>query len=72
VLLPFLGALVAVILGHVARGELRRAPPGTQEGEGMALAGLILGYAQLALLLVGFGVVLLVFLGIGMAAAVHH
>jgi hypothetical protein len=49
--LPFIGALVAVICGHVARGEIRRMPPGSVDGEGLAVAGLILGYAQLALCL---------------------
>ncbi len=49
VAMPFIGAIVAVICGHVARGEIRRAPAGSIEGEGMAIAGLILGYAHLAL-----------------------
>ena len=49
VAIPFIGAIVAVICGHVARGEIRRAPPGTIEGDGMAIAGLILGYAHLML-----------------------
>jgi hypothetical protein len=51
--LPVVGAVVAVICGHVARGEIRRMPVGTIEGDGMALAGLILGYAQLVLCLLG-------------------
>ncbi|HEX7731716.1 MAG TPA: DUF4190 domain-containing protein [Rhodanobacter sp.] len=46
---PFIGAIVAVVCGHLARGEIRRAPPGSTEGDGMAVAGLALGYAQLAL-----------------------
>ena len=65
--LPIIGALVAVICGHIARAEIRRMPPGTIEGDGMAIAGLILGYLQLVLglllvllfigiLLLGFGV----------------
>ena len=53
VVVPFIGALVAVICGHIARGEIRRMPAGTIEGDGMAIAGLILGYAQLALCLLG-------------------
>ncbi len=48
--LPFVGAIVAIVCGHVACGEIRRAPPGTIEGEGMAVAGLVLGYAHLALI----------------------
>lgn len=49
-MLPFVGALVAIICGHLARGEIRRAPPGTIDGDGMALTGLILGWAQLILM----------------------
>ena len=48
--LPFIGAVVAIICGHIARGEIRQAPPGTIEGEGLAIAGLILGYCHLALI----------------------
>jgi hypothetical protein len=65
--LPIIGALVAVICGHIARAEIRRMPPGTIEGDGMAIAGLILGYLQLVIglllvllfigiLVLGFGV----------------
>jgi hypothetical protein len=57
--LPVVGAVVAVICGHMARGEIRRMPAGTIEGDGMALAGLILGYAQLILCLL----VILLFIG---------
>lgn len=48
--IPFVGAIIAIVCGHVARGEIRRAPPGTQDGDGMAMAGLILGYLHLAFL----------------------
>lgn len=39
-LLPWLGSIVAVITGHMARKEVR-SNPDTIEGDGMALAGLI-------------------------------
>ena len=46
--LPFIGALVAIVCGHLARSEIRRAPAGTvTEGDGMAVAGLVLGYVHL-------------------------
>ena len=45
---PLLGAIVAVICGHLARAEIRRSPH-PLEGDGMAIAGLILGYLQIAL-----------------------
>ena len=47
-LLPFLGSLVAVVCGHMARGEIRRAQ-GALEGDGMAVAGLVLGYLVIGL-----------------------
>ena len=51
--LPFVGAIVAVITGHMARGEIRNAPAGTLEGDGMALVGLILGWVHLAIWIIG-------------------
>ncbi len=50
IVIPFIGALVAIICGHVALGEIRRAAPGSIDGEGMAIAGMILGYTHLALI----------------------
>jgi hypothetical protein len=48
-ILPVIGAIVAVVAGHMARSEIRAAN-GRVGGAGMAKAGLILGYAHLALL----------------------
>lgn len=67
-LLPLVGAIVAVVTGHVARAELRRAPPGTMDGDGMAVAGLVLGWANLALMVLGLFLVLFVFGGIAWLA----
>jgi hypothetical protein len=69
VLLPFIGAILAVILGHSARAEIRRAPPGTIEGDGMAVAGLILGWAHHAIFV---AIVLSVFLFLGGLAFFAH
>ncbi len=44
--LPIVGAVAAVVTGHMARGQIRRTGEG---GGGLALAGLILGYLHLAL-----------------------
>lgn len=46
--LPFLGAIVAVITGHIAQGEIKKSG-GMVTGKGMATAGLILGYLSIAL-----------------------
>ncbi|MHB1992720.1 DUF4190 domain-containing protein [Metallibacterium scheffleri] len=46
----FLLLILAIVFGHVARGKIRRAqPPGSIGGDGMALAGLIIGYIFLVL-----------------------
>jgi hypothetical protein len=45
VLLPFLAAIVAVIAGHMARGQIAREGG---DGDGLALAGLVLGYLNIA------------------------
>jgi hypothetical protein len=53
-------SLVAIITGHMARGQIRREPD-KYEGSGMATAGLVLGYLGLLLeILVGL-VFLLIF-----------
>jgi hypothetical protein len=72
VAIPFIGAVVAVICGHVARGEIRRAPPGTVDGDGMAVAGLILGYAHLVLFALLLFAFLTFFGGLAWFAAHWH
>jgi hypothetical protein len=47
-LLPFLAAIVAVITGHMAKNEIKKGN-GLVTGNGMATAGLVLGYIQLGL-----------------------
>ena len=47
-LLPFVAAVVAVITGHMAKNEIKKGN-GMITGNGMATAGLILGYVQLGL-----------------------
>ncbi len=49
ILLPLLGAIVAIITGHMARNEIMRSR-GTQSGEGLAVAGLILGYVNIVVM----------------------
>jgi hypothetical protein len=65
VLLPVIGAVGAVVCGHLARREIREAH-GALGGDGLAVGGLVLGYLHLALLILGL-VVVLVFFG-GLAA----
>lgn len=66
--LPFLGSLVAIVTGHMARAEIRRQPQAL-EGDGLALAGLILGWvAVIGAILVVVGFVLF-FGGLALFAA---
>lgn len=49
---PFIGSIVAVITGHMAKNEIK-ASAGTLDGDGLATVGLVLGYVSLGLALVG-------------------
>ena len=62
-LIPLLASIAAVITGHLALTQIRRNP--MLGGRGMAIAGLILGYAGVAFLIIGIliGVASLLFLG---------
>ena len=62
---PIVGAIVAVVLGHTARGQIRRTGEG---GSGFAVAGLVLGYAHLAV--VGLVILFWIVLFGGMAAMI--
>ena len=59
-ILPIIGSLLAVILGHVALSQIRRSS-GRQGGKGLAVAGLVLGY----LVLVGAMIALVLILVVG-------
>jgi hypothetical protein len=69
IMLPLIGALIAVVLGHSARSEIRRMPPGTIDGDGMALAGLILGWIHLAFFI---AIIAFIFLFLGGLAFFAH
>lgn len=58
-----LGGLAAVIAGHVAKGQIRGSG-GRMGGEGLATAGLVLGYLNLALAVLGGCLMILMFAGI--------
>lgn len=64
--LPFIGAIVAVITGHMALGQIKRTG---ETGRGFALTGTILGYVHLALAILT-GIVLLIIIVTGGLVAV--
>jgi Domain of unknown function (DUF4190)/Domain of unknown function (DUF1707) len=45
-IVPFFGGIPAVILGHVARGQIKQSG---ERGDGVAIAGLVLGYLWITL-----------------------
>jgi hypothetical protein len=51
IFLPIIGALIAVITGHMAKTQIR-ASAGRLTGSGLATAGLVLGYMQIILVVV--------------------
>ncbi|HEY5156832.1 MAG TPA: DUF4190 domain-containing protein [Anaerolineales bacterium] len=46
--LPFLGSLAAIIFGHIAKSEIKKSG-GMLAGNGLATAGLIMGYLSITL-----------------------
>jgi hypothetical protein len=62
-LLPWLGSLAAVVLGHMARAEIRRSG-GTLDGDGLAIAGLVLGWVMIAFSILAVLAVVLFFGGL--------
>ncbi len=57
-----IGAVLAIVFGFIARSQIKRSA-GMQRGGGMALAGIIIGFA---------GIVIGVVLAVVIVAVVHH
>ncbi|WP_424448056.1 DUF4190 domain-containing protein [Microbacterium arborescens] len=53
-ILPVIGSIAGVVMGHISLSQIKRT---NEKGRGMALAGLIVGYAGLVLAIVGIIVV---------------
>ncbi len=62
-LAPWIGSIVAIITGHMARSEIKRDPEGV-EGDGLAIAGLVLGWLMIALSILVILAVILFFGGL--------
>ena len=70
ILLPMIASIVAIVTGHMARAEIRRSA-GTVDGDGFAVAGLILGWMSMALALLAIVVLVLFFGGLAFLASQH-
>ena len=60
-------SLPAIICGHIGLAQIKKANP-PQEGKGMAIAGLIVGYLNMAVMIIGL-VIFLLFVGVAGFAA---
>jgi hypothetical protein len=49
----WLGSILALIFGYVAKGQIDRSE-GQQTGRGFAIAGIVLGWVGVAFLILGF------------------
>lgn len=61
---PFIGWIVGVVLGHIARNQLRQS---NEQGAGLALAGLITGYVGLALSALAVVLLIILFAVVGVS-----
>ena len=64
-LVPWLGSIAAIITGHMARAEIRREAE-TTEGDGFAIAGLVLGWSMVALSVLALIMIFLFFGGLAL------
>jgi hypothetical protein len=69
VLMPFIAGLVAIVCGHMARGEIRRGN-GALEGDGLAVAGLVLGWINVVLCVLTVAAIVLFFGGLAVLLGV--
>lgn len=66
-IVPLLGAILAVVFGHMGRGQIRRGE--ATDGDGLAIAGLVLGYLQLLLIPLALIVMVMFFGGLAWLGA---
>ncbi len=69
VALPLVGAVAAVVTGHMARREIRRTG---EDGDFFALIGMISGYVHLALGVVVILILVAVFGGLALLLGTSH
>ena len=67
-MLPWIGSIVAIVTGHMARAEIARNAE-TMEGDGMAVAGLVLGWTMVVISLIALLLVILFFGGIAVSSS---
>jgi hypothetical protein len=51
-ILPLLGSILALIFGYMARNDIRQRP-GDVSGDGLAVAGIVMGWIAVGLTILG-------------------
>ena|SRR5579859_5759460 len=69
ILCPFVGAILAIIFGFIARGQIKSTG---EAGGGMAIAGIILGFAHLVVSVIAIVIWVALVGGIAMMGAFGH
>lgn len=59
--LPIVASIAAIICGHLARAEIRKTG---EEGDMMAIFGLVLGYSHIAIVCIALTVIVAIYGGI--------
>lgn len=62
-LFPTIGSIIGLILGYMARNQIRESEE-TMSGEGLATAGIIMGWIGVALAVIGICLVVLMTAGL--------
>ena len=58
-------SILAVVLGHMSRAQIRR---NADDGDGLAVAGLVLGYVAIGIIAVGLLLIVGVFITMAVAS----
>ena len=59
--LPLVASIAAIVCGHLARAEIRKTG---EEGDVMAIIGLVLGYSHIALVCIALTLIVAIYGGI--------
>lgn len=65
---PIVASIIAIVCGHMARAEIRKTG---QDGDGLAILGLVLGYSHIVLACLGVALVIAIYGGIAAFFVAH-
>lgn len=68
-ILPIIGSIAGAIMGHISLGQIKESG---EQGRGMALAGVIVGWAGLGIVILIIAAILLFIFGVGAIATTQY